>query len=162
MRSRLPRLAQVDIQLKRHSAANEMSKFRYDVVLRSGPRAEGSCPDVVRKDAGESEMDGDELRLLLAQKGPDTILVQNVLNQRLVADIAVLQWLGDPSAKGSVGEMRSRIASAPRCGIDPNEAWQLGEALGYSVSVRWSAVEADRRFDAPAGRGGDGDRHIAG
>jgi amino acid adenylation domain-containing protein/non-ribosomal peptide synthase protein (TIGR01720 family) len=147
LRSRLPRLGQVDIQLKRHSAANEMSKFRYDVVLRSGPRAEVSCPDVFRKDAAEAEMDSDDLRLLLNQKRPHAILVQNVLNQRLVADIAVLQWLGDPSANGSVGEMRSRIASLPPAGIDPNEAWQMGEALGYSVSVSWSTVEPDRRFD---------------
>ena len=157
LRSRLPRLGQVDIQLKRHSAANEMSKFRYDVVLRSGPRAQVRHPAMIRKDAAKPELNGDELRLLLAHKEPDTILVQNVLNQRLAADIAMLQWLGDPAANGSVGEMRARIASATPRGIDPNEAWQLGESLGYSVSVRWSAVEPDRRFDVLFHRADNGD-----
>ncbi len=157
LRSRLPRLGQVDIQLKRHSAANEMSKFRYDVVLRSGPRAQVRPPAMILKDAAKTELDGHELRLLLDRKEADTILVQNVLNRRLAADIAMLQWLGDPSANGSVGEMRSRIASAPPRGIEPNEAWQLGESLGYSVSVRWSAVEPDRRFDVLFHRAGNGD-----
>jgi len=147
LRSRLPRLGQVDIQLKRHNAANEMSKFRYDVVLRSGSRAQVRCPAMIRKDAAKSELNGHELRLLLARKESDTILVRNVLNRRLAEDIAMLEWLSDPTANGSVGEMRSRIASASPRGIDPNEAWQLGESLGYSVSVRWSAVEPERRFD---------------
>ena len=157
LRSRLPRLGQVDIQLKRHSAANEMSKFRYDVVLRSGARVQSPCPAMIRKDAAKSELNGHELRHLLAQKEPDTILVQNVLNQRLAADIAMLQWLGDPSASGSVGEVRSWLASAPPRGIDPSEAWQLGESLGYSVSVRWSAVEPDRRFDVLFHQADNGD-----
>jgi amino acid adenylation domain-containing protein/non-ribosomal peptide synthase protein (TIGR01720 family) len=158
LRSRLPRLGQVDIQLKRHSAANEMSKFRYDVVLRSGPRAHVRRPSLIRKDASKSEFNGHELRLLLARKESDTILVQNVLNRRLAADIAMLEWLGDASANGSVGEMRSRIASAPPRGIDPNEAWQLGESLGYSVSVRWSAVEPDSRFDVLFHRADNGEQ----
>ena len=125
-----------------------MSKFRYDVVLRRGPRADVSWPDLVRKDAAEFEMDVDELRLLLAQERPDTILVQNVLNQRLVADIDVLQWLGDPSANGSVGDnaityslWHRRVASIRM------KRGNLAKSLGYSVSVRWSAVEPDRRFD---------------
>ncbi|HEY9405348.1 MAG TPA: amino acid adenylation domain-containing protein [Pyrinomonadaceae bacterium] len=157
LRSRLPRLGQVDIQLKRHSAANEMSKFRYDVVLRNAPRAQVRCPAIIRKDASNTELNSHELRLLLTRKEPETILVQNVFNRRLAADIAMLEWLGDPSANGSVGEMRSRIASAPPRGIDPDEAWQLGESLGYSVSVRWSAFEPDRRFDVLFHRTGSGD-----
>ena len=161
LRSRLPRLGQVDIQLKRHSAANEMSKFRYDVVLRSNPRAEVRCPAMIRKDAANTELNSHELRLLLARKEADTIFVQNVFNRRLAADIAMLQWLGDPSANGSIGEMRSRIASASPRGIDPNEAWQLGESLGYSVSVRWSTVEPDRRFDVLFHRAGSGE-HASG
>src|SRR5262249_9899615 len=111
LRSRLPRLGQVDIQLKRHSAANEMSKFRYDVVLRSSPRAQVRCPDMLRQYAASVEMKVDDLRVLLAQKGPDTILVQNVLNKRLAADSAMLQWLNDSSANGLLGELRSPLAS---------------------------------------------------
>ncbi|MDP3718281.1 MAG: amino acid adenylation domain-containing protein [Acidobacteriota bacterium] len=156
--SQLPRLSQAAIQVKRHRAATEMSKFRYDVVLTVGPRVDTRCPPVVRTNAEAAGLDPEGLRRLLASPAaPGTILVEHLANQRLAAELALLEWLSDPSATGSVGELRSRLASARSRDIDPMEAWQLGEAAGYDVSIRWSAAASDGRLEVLFHRGTDGD-----
>ena len=55
-------------------------------------------------------------------------------------------------------EIAARVGE--RRGIDPSEAWQLGESLGYSVSVRWSTVEPDRRFDVLFHRADNGQSRV--
>ncbi|HWI18472.1 MAG TPA: amino acid adenylation domain-containing protein, partial [Vicinamibacterales bacterium] len=151
LRARLPRLSGVEFQVKRHAASTEMSRFRYDVVLRVGPASSEARPAVVRLDGAAVAADRDTLRALVAAQSADTILISGLMNRRLSADAATLQWLGE-RAGGAVSELRSRLASLSS-GIDPEEIWQVGESLGYSVSVRWSSSEPGRRVDALFHRG---------
>jgi amino acid adenylation domain-containing protein/non-ribosomal peptide synthase protein (TIGR01720 family) len=151
-RSRLPRLSQVELQVKRHSALTEMSRFRYDIVLRLGGPIAGTLPELVRVDGAAADLDREGLRGLLEAQSADTVLIDGLLNQRLASDATVLQWLGDRTGDDSVSAVRARLASASN-GIDPAEVWQIGEALGYSVSVRWSQSEPGRRIDALFHRG---------
>lgn len=152
VRSRLPRLSQVEIQVKRHSAATEMSRFRYDVVLRLGTVAEAPAPSVTHVDGASIDGSIAALRAAVQKQQADTILVEGLLNRRLVPDTAVLQWLGDRSNNATVADVRTHVTSAAG-GVDPSDAWIVGESLGYSVSVRWSSSEPDRRIDVLFHRG---------
>jgi amino acid adenylation domain-containing protein/non-ribosomal peptide synthase protein (TIGR01720 family) len=151
LRARIPRISAVDVQVKRHAAATEMSKFRYDVVLRIGPPAAIAAPAIARVDG--SQLGRDALRQHLESTAAETVLVAGLLNRRVAGDAAVLQALGD--ARGNVGTLRARIAAAGPAGVDPVDIWNVGEALGFSVSVRGSSTEPDR-LEALFHRGNDG------
>jgi amino acid adenylation domain-containing protein len=108
LRHRLPALGSARVMLKRGRHANELTRFRYDVVLRVGadePAAE--VPNWL--DWRDQGMRLDGVRRLLQEK-PEALALARVPNARMT----------------STG------------GVDPEDLWRLGEELGYEVSLRWS------------------------
>jgi amino acid adenylation domain-containing protein len=119
----------VEILLKRGRAANELVRFRYDVVLRIGeePPAAPAAPWLDWRDGG---LDALGLRRLLRQAPAAGLGIAGIPNARV---------LGVAAFAGSGGG-----ADAP--GLDPEEVWEMGEAAGLAVSIGWS--EDPARFDA--------------
>ncbi|MHA6779791.1 amino acid adenylation domain-containing protein [Pseudonocardia saturnea] len=128
-----PRLGTADVALKRATAHDELSRYRYDVVLRAGAPATAVPPE---------DVDWPGLDALAARlaAGPDVLRVSGVPNLRLVADRAALAAVdGGP---------------VPGAGVDPEDVHALGERLGYTVVTTWTAGAGDGRFDAVLARPG--------
>ncbi|MGK3989851.1 amino acid adenylation domain-containing protein [Sorangium sp. So ce136] len=143
---RLGGLAEVEIQLRRGAHRNEMSKFRYDVVLRKGTRGRGRiAPETVDAAGWASPLDG--LRRLLAEKAPEAVIVEDLLNDRVAEDVRVLAWLEGEGAETTAGALRESLAARPATGADPEAVFQLGESLGYVVDIAWSGSDPRARFD---------------
>ncbi|BDH12380.1 hypothetical protein HOK021_35590 [Streptomyces hygroscopicus] len=137
----------VDVRLKRGRYHNELSRYRYDVVLhRASPAAQVRSFDqapVLRwpettGGTGRPEMTGGTERLaaLLAERRPDRLRVTGVPNARLAGE----------------------AAPAHAVPVDPEDLYELGERLGFQVAVTWSGEEGDDCFDvllsdAPDGAG---------
>ena len=152
LQTRFPRIRQIALLLKRGQFANEMTKFRYDVVMRIGSSDELQPvlkdPPCIHETTGRSFQElRDDLTQRLAGR-PDLLVIRNLLNRRLADDIRVLEWLGSRSGPRTVGEMRARLREKPGAGIDPETLWALGESFGYSVGCGWAAADPRRRFDA--------------
>jgi amino acid adenylation domain-containing protein/non-ribosomal peptide synthase protein (TIGR01720 family) len=150
--TRFPRISRIQLLLKRGPFANEMTKFRYDVVLhidRAGD-PDLDLADVPCLDAS-GELSQDELRENLSQRlsqRPERLVIRNLLNQRLAHDNRVLEWLSESSAPATVGEMRAGLRQEPVAGIDPEMLAALAESLGYSLRSGFAAEAPRRRFDA--------------
>ena len=151
--ARFPRISRVLLQLKRGAALNEMTRFRYDVVLRIGPGAPAPDAGTVI-DAGHDPA-WDEIRAAVAQAaqtGPVTI--RNLRNRRVDDDRRVLAWLADPAGPASVGAMRRHLDEHPAGGVTPEQVWELGRDLGLRVSCGWPGGQpGSGRFDAVLSRG---------
>jgi acyl carrier protein len=59
-----------------------------------------------------------------------------------------LDWLKHPPAVSTVGELRQHLAQQPNLGIHPDRLYELGEQLGYTVSLSWWGSSQDGSFDA--------------
>nr|WP_233223903.1 non-ribosomal peptide synthetase [Amycolatopsis sp. CA-128772] len=107
----------VDLWVKRGHAHNELTRHRYDVVLRKAPRP--ATPE-------ELVVSLDELEQALAAR-PARLRVTGVPNARLSGELAAVTALaaGDPEAALSALEDRS--------GVDPETLHDLGERHGYRV-----------------------------
>jgi len=145
--ARFPRVDHVDVLLKRGRHANELTRYRYDVILRVGPgRQRPLAPTWL--DWDERGLTLAALRRLLAGKRPALLAVARVPNARLVPEFEALKLLRAAGATESLGEVLKALdESPPAAGIDPEDAWGLGEKLPYAVGVRWSGPGADGRFD---------------
>ncbi len=133
------KISHVVVQLKRGQARNELTAFRYDVTLwvEGTPVA---SPEVTKLawNAGESgrgPLTLDQVRLLL-QDRPQALVVEQVPNARLETEMALLAALQSED-DCTVGKLKSQIRAGR--GVEPEDWWQLGEALSYAVSVTWSA-----------------------
>ena len=117
--ARLPRVTEVGLQLKGGRAVNELTRFRYDVVLRveGDPRPE---PEASWLDWRQEGLTLATLRRRLAGEAPAALGVSGIPNRRL---------------------------ERPD-GIDPADLWDLERELPYRVDLCWSDGGGDGRFDA--------------
>ncbi|CAE6968503.1 D-alanine--D-alanyl carrier protein ligase [Paraburkholderia domus] len=123
LRVLFPQIAQVEILPKRSGFAGELSRFRYDVVIRTdGEAIDGSTFDW--KDGAAADIDSISEALAA---GPAALALRGVPNSGTIAahsDAACLMQ----------GDMRQFPS-----GVDPRQLWRLGDALGYRVDVSLAA-----------------------
>ena len=118
------------IRIKRATAHDELSRYRYDVVLRrSGASGAGGgpVPEPVRLSwagAGSSAHGlAGAIRGALADGCPDALHVTGVPDLRSAGDRAARARIdGEPG---------------PEAGADPEELLRLGESLGYTAAGTW-------------------------
>lgn len=140
--ARNPRIRAVRVQLRRGVFLNELTRYRYDVVLEIGGVAE-SAPARVEWTGEDCALPA--LRERLAGERPDWLVVSNLPNARLARDAAVRAWLDAADGPETVGDVRKRLdADGFDRGIDPEALWALGEDLSYDVEVVWARDDATR------------------
>ncbi|MFH8407132.1 non-ribosomal peptide synthase/polyketide synthase [Streptomyces sp. NPDC018019] len=121
----LPEVSAVDIRVKRGRYHNELTRYRYDVVLRKGPFPVVSLADAPRVQWG-SELPGlPSLVHRLRTGRPTALRVSGIPNAR---------W----DEEGTAG-------TAPA--VDPDDLHDLAATVGYHALVTWSGAE-DGSLDA--------------
>jgi len=143
----LTRLSHVEVLLKKRGRhQNELSRFRYDVLLHVGERA---APVQVPAwlEWGSEGLTVASLRDLLVDPGLDVLGICGVPNARVQEPLVALDLLGRPDAPPSAGAL---LAEARRLagGVDPEELGAMGEELGFTVECSWASADPSGAFDA--------------
>jgi SAM-dependent methyltransferase len=133
---RSPEAGPLDIRLKRADYHNELSRHRYDAVLYRRPT------EAVPLDEGETVVWGsgitgpDELRKVLAERGPRVLRVASVPNSRVRHETTAARLL---AALAPTEEVSCHLAqAADNGGVDPEEFHALAAELGYRTAVTWA------------------------
>nr|WP_309246856.1 amino acid adenylation domain-containing protein [Streptomyces somaliensis] len=131
----VPGIAEVDVRLKRARHHNELSRYRYDVVLRAqgGDRDPARAPELVLH-WGRDVMDVDGLVAGISAGHPSRLRIRGVPNARLDEDLTVLREVYEEQADGSPG-------------VDPEHVAEIAGALGYATAATWTAGAEDGRMD---------------
>ncbi len=146
LKHEFPKVSAVQIQLRRGRHENEMTKFRYDVILHI---ADPSTPNVAESLSWSSdELTLAGLRERLEQAQPDLLCVTDVPNARLDKEMNAFELLKKLPNGESLGRLRQALSSAAGvAGIDPEDMWGLASELPYSVKIDWSASGKRGYFD---------------
>ena len=155
LKNYLPQISRVEIQLKRGRARNELSRFRYDVILHIGnapaPRVEGTWLQW-QKDV----TDLSALHRLLTETRPEILGIAGLLNDRVAEDVRAWQLATSEDSPATVGDLRGALKHVAVNGaVDPEDVWSLGARLGYQVELKWGVGSRDycdlvlRRRDTP-------------
>jgi amino acid adenylation domain-containing protein/non-ribosomal peptide synthase protein (TIGR01720 family) len=116
-----------EIHVKRGTHHNELTRYRYDVVLSR----KTSAPEPA--DGAEIVWSGPEALEARLAEGPALLRVTGVPNARLAGDLAALSALDDSS----------RTADAP----DPEVFHALGARYGRRTAVTWNGTADDGSLD---------------
>ncbi len=138
VKQHLPSISDVEIQLKRGHYHNEVTLFRYDVILHFGssPRANGGLESW---DWQQKKLTLPALQDHLEQNQPSLLHVRAIPNERLQRELKVLEWLDCNDQPATVSELREAVEAASlEPGVEPENLWKLGELLSYSVEITWS------------------------
>jgi amino acid adenylation domain-containing protein/thioester reductase-like protein len=124
-------IAHVQILLKRGRHRNELTKYRYDVVLHVSnelPRV-----DVEWLAWQADSLPLADIRRRLVEDRPEILAIRGIANARLGADVRLLEWIRSGDDSALVEDVRSALP-APDA-IDPEALWALGAELGYHAEV---------------------------
>ncbi len=145
LQQHLPQIGHVQILPKRGVHHNELTRFRYDVILHIGERVP-STKDIKWWD-WQPDWTLASIRQLLQATEPEILGLRHVPNARLEAEIKTLKWLASNSGPETVGEWRSALEQQSAVGIDPEELWSLSHDLPYAIDISWLEASASGNYD---------------
>ncbi|GHO80005.1 hypothetical protein KSD_77760 [Ktedonobacter sp. SOSP1-85] len=141
----LPQAGEVQLLLKRGRTSNELTRFRYDVLVSKG-HSEGVPVALAWQWRQEVESLA-QLQTYLQEQTPDELLVRGLPNSRLEQDLRSVQWAFGEQGPATVGAFREELQQTSEWGLDPEDLWHMGEQLGYQVSIYWSETEDGGVYD---------------
>jgi non-ribosomal peptide synthetase component F/ubiquinone/menaquinone biosynthesis C-methylase UbiE len=135
LQNRLPQISKVEIHVKRGRYHNELTRFRYDVVLRVG-RDEPTIPESQTIDWQRQGFDLELLQRFLEEDQPDMLVVTRVPNARLSADVEARAMIESSEGPETAGVIRAKLREiVNNSGVDPEDLWELGDQLSYLVEI---------------------------
>ncbi|WP_156428048.1 non-ribosomal peptide synthetase, partial [Mycobacterium sp. GA-1999] len=129
-----PAVAGLDIQVKRGWADNELSRYRYEVVVHKSPtrvRSLAAAPTWAWIEFSRLR----DLQDRFVSQRPAVVRVTEIPRTGLISDVDIERGL---AAGLSVPDALAQ-ATAPADSAVPEELHRLGEANGYHVAVTWGA-----------------------
>ncbi|WP_412458263.1 amino acid adenylation domain-containing protein, partial [Mycolicibacterium conceptionense] len=128
-----PSVGGIDIQVKRGEADNELTRYRYDVVIHksaAGIRSLAGVPTWNWSDC--TGLSG--LHAELTARRPSAVRVSAIPRTGVITDVITEQALADGQ---SVADALAQAAVPAANAVPPELLYRLGEAAGYRVAVTW-------------------------
>ena len=131
LRQYLPQISSVELLLKRGRRRNEMTRFRYDVVLHLGENRVQEDYAVI--DWRQQKLTPARLRAEISAHAGEFMLVKNIENVRVIEELNLLDVLEGADRQAAVADLRSKAVKRQVEGMDPEEACRLGEELACAA-----------------------------
>ena len=148
LQERLPEISRVQILLKQSQFHNELTQFRYDVVLSIGFPPQ-SMLETHWTDWNESCFDLAKLRQRLKKPSNKALGFRNIPNARVSKSIKVANLLRQLQISGNVAYLREYLGQTKDIdGVNPEELRQLANELAYDVIISWPSSENSGSFNA--------------
>lgn len=162
LRDKFSQIRQVQIRLSRGRTQNEMTQFRYNVLLHLEQSQVGSSQKLPRFQRWDFpnlsnsiqqhnwKLDPiivEEIQLNLIETEPEIFMITNVTNSRVNAAIKTANWLCNKESPKTVGRMREVLQDAAEMAIDPQNWWDLETVLPYDVEITWSTQTHTGDYD---------------
>ncbi|HEX6290960.1 MAG TPA: condensation domain-containing protein, partial [Herpetosiphonaceae bacterium] len=139
-------ISQVQVLLKRGQAQNELTRFRYDVLLHVAVTPQ-QPQDHAWLDWQRDALSLDRVRQVLHDDAPAALGIRAVPNARVLADVYALDLLRNGARPATAEDLRAAQSElSPELGVDPEALWTLSE-LGYSAALSWAGSAADGSYD---------------
>ncbi len=133
----LSQIGAVKVELKRGYAHNEMTKYRYDVVIQKQPPV--ATVDVCQWNWQQEVITLADIVERLQQHPVACCRVKNIPNARLSEDLWLLEIINRATETTTVAELRTCLQEQPAvAGIEPEVWWELTATLPYRVEINWS------------------------
>jgi amino acid adenylation domain-containing protein len=141
----IPAINQVQVLLKRGRTLNELTKFRYDALLKIG--SHNQTEDHSGLDWQRQDLTPGRVRQILRETSPEILAITGVPNARLEGDIKAVECLERKDSLKTAGDVVREISRTRWKGIDPEELWAISADLPYEVEIGWFGDGPSDCFD---------------
>jgi acyl carrier protein len=151
IRRRLSRISHAATLLKRGSAQNELTRFRYDAILYTDA-PEPTAVSPTRIDWGREKLTLAAVRERLLDEAPAALAIAGVPNARVLPEARAAASLARGDGPERAGDLRRAIEDMRASALHPELFWALSDELPYSVEITWSAQYGPEFFDVSCQR----------
>ena len=141
-----PQIRHVEIKPKNVRTCNELTRFRYQVILHVGIE-----PKFVKVERwlnwGNQRKTLEDMRRILREEHPAKIGIKGMANRRLWAEIQALKRLQNMSADEKVGNLFEELQRGQPEGVEPADLYELSRELGYAVEISWARHGLEGEYD---------------
>ncbi|MCC5658523.1 amino acid adenylation domain-containing protein [Nostoc sp. XA010] len=140
-----PQISNVQIQLLRGRDHNELTQFRYNVILHIDDGTINNIKNNLEMNWSEENLTVSAVRQLLIETKPEILCINNVPNARVMAAVKTAKWLSDVEGFKTVGQMRKALQELENIGVEPEDFYILD--INYKVDITWSHSSIEGRYD---------------
>ncbi|MFN2633629.1 MAG: amino acid adenylation domain-containing protein [Thermoanaerobaculia bacterium] len=148
---KMPEIRGVRVLPKRGVSQNELTRFRYDVVLETADPKSGAEPGLTL-DWDRDVNALSRLRSILESEDHEAVTIVNVPNGRTAAAATAWRLSGSSDAR-DLAELRDRAERSSVAAPDPEDFHSLAQELSCRVELSWGRASNEGRFDARFRRG---------
>lgn len=132
LKEELSEISNIEILLKESPYVNELTEYRYDVILHIN-KDEEKISNVSWLDYNDGEYSIDVIGNFIKASSPNYIGIKNIKNDRL----SLINSFIDKKEYLPKDYEISFVNEEYHNGINPNEWFKLGEKLNYNVKISW-------------------------
>jgi len=144
LQEHLPQISHVEIQLKRGRYQNELTRFRYDVVLHLGKIVSSPTTAPIYLNWQQDNLTVAAVCQQLVETSPEILVVSQVPNARIWGDMQAIKLLANPDCPKTVEELRQQISTD---GIEPEDWWESQLEVPYRINITWSENGGEGYYD---------------
>ena len=145
LKQQLPEITQVEVMPKRGRRKNELTDYRYDVVVQVGGERKTATAEVEWVDWQREGLSLAGLRERLIESGPEVLGLAHVPNARVIGPATAMELMRGEEVLETVKELCEALEKEE--GIEPEELWSLSSGLPYAVEVSWARSDAKGSYD---------------
>jgi acyl carrier protein len=135
----------VQIQLMRGKYHNELTKFRYNVILHISAEIVSNTRNYSVLNWSEDNLTVSAVHQLLIENQPEILSIINIPNARLMSAVKTAEWLSDVEGFKTVGQIRKALQELENFGVHPEDFYALN--VPYSVDITWSHSSTEGHYD---------------
>ncbi|MGZ8172154.1 MULTISPECIES: amino acid adenylation domain-containing protein [Methylobacter] len=146
LKAQIPEISYVEILPKRGRFRNEMSQFRYDVVLHIDTQTD-DLGDLNWIDWKVEKLTLLDLRQILTERMPEIIAIKNIPNARVMHEVYAFELLDGMKSPQTVKDLQKSLVACQATGVDPEDLWDLSLELPYTIEISWANGSGNGSFD---------------
>ncbi|MEH2296968.1 amino acid adenylation domain-containing protein [Nostoc sp.] len=145
IKQRFPQINHVQIQLMRGKHHNELTDFRYNVILHVSGESVNNTENYSVRNWSEDNLTISAVRQLLIENQPEILSIVNVPNARVMSAVKTAEWLSDVEAFKTVGQIRKALQEIENFGVEPEDFYALN--VPYKIDITWSHSSIEGDYD---------------
>ena len=143
---RYDRIGRVEILPKRGRGLNEMTCFRYDVIVHLD-QTPAVVPDVKWQNWEQYRYSIEQIKKHI-QDNTSPIAISGIRNARVERESRALSLMRSYRAYANKASLESEVNRHPVAGLDPEDIWDIQQALPCRVQLSAARSGQDGRIDA--------------
>ncbi|HYL99407.1 MAG TPA: amino acid adenylation domain-containing protein, partial [Blastocatellia bacterium] len=131
--SLIPEAGSTEINLKRSRHHNELTRYRYNVVLGAGNEL-GRVYNPARLDWQRDSLTPQRLREILTSYAYECLLIKDIPNSRVIGEIETLR-LARSGITATISDLKVHAAELASAAFDPENICAIGEEFSYHARL---------------------------